>query len=252
MLLALLGALAIGITLGLLGSGGSVITVPVLVFILQRPEKPAIAESLVIVGIVALIGSIPYMLRSQVQWSSVLFFGLPGMLGACIGGCGPYFISGNTQLTFFACVILVVGVVMLFNQAIFDKLTIIHRSVWLTMVEGFFIGCLMGFLGIGGGFLIVPSLIMLCNLSIPFAVGTSLIIIAMNSFTGFLGQLYFLNLLHLSVDWEMICFVSLAGIAGSLSGGWLSAYIPQVYIRKVFGIGVLSLGVYILARHFLI
>lgn len=249
MILALLGALAIGVSLGLLGSGGSIITVPILVFILQRPEKIAICESLAIVGSVALVGAIPYMLRGQVKWKGVLLFGVPGMLGAWLGGWVCYYISGTIQLIFFAFVMLIVAGIMLSNQSIFEKMTFACQSVEVTILEGFFIGCLTGLIGVGGGFLIVPSLVLLCNLSMPFAIGTSLVIIAMNALIGFVQQLFVLKALHLSVDWKIIVTISIAGILGGLYGGWIGNRIPQIYLRKAFGLSVLAMGSYIIIKY---
>lgn len=251
MTLALLGALLIGTCLGLLGSGGSIITVPILIFVMERPEKLAIAESLAIVGSVALVGAIPYMLRSQVDWKIVLYFGLPGMIGASLGGCCSYFISGAFQLTLFAFLMLVVSGIMLLDQSLFEKMIIPHQSVKLIILEGLLVGSVTGFIGVGGGFLLVPSLIILCSVSMPFAVGTSLVIIAMNAFTGFFNQLMILGVLHLSVDWTIIAIFSIVGMLGSLSGSWLTNRIPQLYLRKIFGLSVLGMGSYILLRNFL-
>jgi uncharacterized membrane protein YfcA len=250
MILALLGALVIGISLGLLGSGGSILTLPVLVFILQRPEKLAIAESLAIVGSISVIGAIPYALRAQVQWNSILFFGLPGMLGAYLGGSGSYYISGSVQLTLFALVMFIVASMMLLGPSSFDKFIPYRSSTWLTIVEGFLVGCLTGFIGIGGGFLIVPSLVILCHLSMSLAIGTSLIIIAMNSFTAFLEQLLVLESLDLYVDWTIIGIIASIGILGSLSGSWIGKQIPQIYLRRTFGLSILVTGCYILINQF--
>lgn len=251
MIIALLGALIIGICLGLLGSGGSIITVPILIFLMERPEKIAIAESLAIVGSVALVGAISYMLRSQIDWKSVLYFGLPGMFGASLGGCCSYFISGAIQLSLFAFLMLIVSGVMLLDQSIFEKIIIPHQSVKLIVLEGVLVGSVTGFIGVGGGFLLVPSLIILCNVSMPFAIGTSLVIIAMNAFTGFFNQLLILGVLDLSVDWAIIAIFSIIGMLGSLSGSWFTNRIPQVYLRKAFGFSVLGMGSYILLRNFL-
>lgn len=248
MTLALLGALAIGISLGLLGSGGSILTVPVLVFLLHRPEKTAFVESLAIVGCVALMGSIPYILRHQVHWNSVLFFGLSGMLGSYMGGHGSYYISGSIQLTIFACVMLIVAGMMLFGPSSFDKLTSFSQPTWLTMLEGFCVGCLACFIGVGGGFLIVPTLMILIHLSMSIAIGTSLIIIAMNSFTGFIEQLVVLKELNLHVNWKIIGILSVFGILGSLAGSWMGKKIPQIYLKKAFGLSILTMSVYILLR----
>lgn len=246
MSLALLGALLIGICLGLLGSGGSIITVPVLVFMMKRPEKLAIAESLAIVGSIAFVGALSYMLRAQVQWKSVLYFGFPGMVGASLGGCCSYFSSGALQLTLFALLMLMVSGMMILDQSIFEKMIIRHPSIKYNVLGGVLVGYITGFIGIGGGFLIVPSLIVLCNISMPFAIGTSLVIIAMNAFTGFINQIFILNILHLPVDWTIITTFSCVGILGSLSGSLIANRVPQIYLRKAFGLSVFGMGCYIL------
>jgi uncharacterized membrane protein YfcA len=247
--LAIFGALAIGISLGLLGSGGSILTVPVLIFLLNRPEKPAFAESLAIVGCVALVGSIPYILRHQVHWNSILFFGLPGMLGAYIGGHGSYYISGPIQLTIFACIMLIVAVTMIFGPSSFEKWIPSKQPIWLTILEGFLVGGLACLIGIGGGFLIVPALVILTNLSMSLAIGTSLIIITMNSLVGFIEQLMVLNALNLSISWKIIGIISITGIVGSFAGSWIGKRVPQIYLRKIFGLSILVLGFYILLRE---
>ena len=112
MWLALIGALAIGLTLGLLGSGGSILTVPVLVYLVGQPEKVAIAGSLAIVGGVALAGALPRMFKRQVDWRSVLWFGLPGMFGSFIGSAVSTYIPGVVQLFVFALVMLVAATMM--------------------------------------------------------------------------------------------------------------------------------------------
>jgi uncharacterized membrane protein YfcA len=249
MILALLGALMIGISLGLLGAGGSILTVPVLVFVLQRPEKEAIAESLAIVGCTALMGAIPYAFRHQIHWKSVLLFGLPGMLGAYVGGCISYYLSGQMQLTIFAFVMLIVAGMMLFGPPTFEKLNPSRSFAWLIMLEGFLIGCLTGCIGIGGGFLIVPALVILSQLPMTLAIGTSLMIIAINAFIGFGQQLLNLSHLQLHVDWQVIGIISIAGIFGSIVAGFIAQKIPQIYLRKTFGLSVLVMGIYMLIRQ---
>lgn len=248
--LALFGALLIGMTLGLLGAGGSILTVPVLIFILQRPEKLAIAESLAIVGSIAMLGAIPYALRAQVHWRSVFFFGLPGMLGACIGGSCSYYISGPVQLMLFSVVMLVVACFMLFGPFPFERFISSQQAIWVTILEGFLLGCLTGLIGVGGGFLIVPALMILSKLPMSLAIGTSLGIITMNSLAGFIQQLFSLNALQMHVDWKVIVMISVAGILGSFVGILIGKKIPQIYLRKFFGVSILTISFYILFTGF--
>jgi uncharacterized membrane protein YfcA len=247
MLLPLLASLLIGVVLGLLGSGGSIITVPVLMYFLGRPEKQAIAEALAIVGCVALAGAIPYIILGRVQWKTVIFFGLPGMAGACIGGCCTYIISSSLQMLLFASVMLVAAGAMLFgssSQVIPPKS--FNQSMWLIILEGFVVGCLTGLLGVGGGFAIVPALVILCQLPISHAIGTSLMIIAMNSTVGFIFQFFSLKALEIHVDWSIIKMIAVIGVVGSFSAGWIGQKIPQVYLRKAFGSMLLMLSLYVL------
>ncbi len=246
MALALLGALSIGLTLGLLGFGGSILTVPLLVFILDRPEKIAVAESLAIVGLVAIAGVIPYALRRQIDWKSVLFFGIPGMLGASLGACGSYFISGSVHLTLFSIAMVAAAVMMLMNPSSEIQRLSYVPSKRRMITKGFFIGGLTGLIGVGGGFLIVPALVILCNLPVHYAVGTSLVIIAMNSLIGFVNQLIALHFLDLHVSWSIIVIISITGILGCLGGILLSKRITQTGLKKIMGCSILALGAYIL------
>lgn len=249
--LALFGALLIGICLGLLGAGGSIIIVPVLLFILQRPEKVAIAESLAIVAFIASVGAIPYSIRKQIHWKSVLLFGIPGMLGACVGGFCTYYVTSTWQFILFALLMIVAATRMIGDFSALEKYKSpsIQQSPLLIAVEGFLIGWLTGFIGIGGGFIIVPALVLLRNLPMTLAIGTSLVIIAMNAFTGFFEQLHALEALDLSVEWTIIFIMSLTGIVGSLFGALLAKYISQYYLRKTFGFSILTLGIIMLIRQ---
>lgn len=248
MVLALLGALCIGISLGLIGAGGSILTVPVLIFIVQRPEKLAIAESLAIVGGVAFMGAIPYALRSQIHWKSVFLLGIPGMLGAYLGACGSYYISGSIQLILFAVIMLGVAGIMLGTSPSLEKEIPFQQAMSVTTIEGFLIGCLTGCIGVGGGFLIIPTLVLFNHLSMYLAIGTSLMIISLNALTGFIKQLSALNALHMQVSWEIISLISVMGILGSLGGSYLSNTISQLRLRQGFGLSVLLIGTYILLK----
>lgn len=246
---ALIGSLVVGLSLGLLGSGGSILTIPVLVFLFGRPEKIAVAEALAIVSFVALLGAISYGIRKQIEWKSVLFFGLPGMLGACAGGGCSYFINGSVQMILFALAMLAASGLMLFGPASFQEFVPSTASKFPTMVKGFFVGSLTGLLGVGGGFLIVPALILLCGLSVTTAIGTSLVIISMNAFAGFIQQLAALHFLDLHVSWSIIGLISLIAAAGSISGSFFSKLFPQTRLRRLLGCSIFALGIYILVAQ---
>lgn len=250
--LALLGGLVIGITLGLLGAGGSILTLPVLIFFLRRAEKEAMAESLAIVGFIALFGAIPYALRAQVHWKSVLFFGLPGMLGASAGAFYSHEISASAQLTLFALTIVPAAIAMLVGSSSFEGLHPSPQAIWVILLEAFLLGCLTGLIGVGGGFLLVPALVMFSHLPLSPAIGTSLAIIAMNALTGFSQQLFFLHTWQISIDWKIISTISAIGTAGSLIGSVIGKNMSPYALRKAFGLGLLAMGGYILLTRFCI
>lgn len=249
MLLAFILALVIGLSLGMLGSGGSVLTIPLLVYLFDHSEKVAVAEALAIVGMVSLLGAIPYAFRREIDWRMALFFGVPGMIGAFMGGCCSNFMTGSFQLILFAFTMLGIASLLLFGPASFDSLIPGKGSKWLTLSKGFFIGVLTGLLGVGGGFLIVPSLILLCGLPIVGAVGTSLVIIAMNSFIGFGERLLNLHLGNMSVDWQLISIIAAIEILGCLAGGYYAKNVPQAKLRKILGVCIFVMGSGILLEH---
>ncbi len=258
----ILGALAIGLTLGLLGSGGSILTVPVLVYLLGHDEKVAIAESLAIVGGIALAGMLPYAKTKQADWLTVVFFGLPGMGGTYIGAWLASFVSGSVQLALFGIVMLAAAVLMLHppkatraahkdsdTNSNNDTPAVNRGTRWRIAPEGLLVGILTGLLGVGGGFLIVPALVIVGGLPMRLAVGTSLIIIAMNSWTGFLKYLHVLGSLDAHVDWRAIAIFLLVGICGALSGSFLNHRINQRLLRRLFAGFLLIMAVFVLGRE---
>ncbi|WP_075884011.1 sulfite exporter TauE/SafE family protein [Candidatus Protochlamydia sp. W-9] len=250
MILVFFGALAVGVSLGLLGSGGSIFTVPILILFLHRPDKLAVAESLAIVGVIALVGAIPYAIRQQVHWRTVCFFGLAGMIGSYIGACISHSISGRVQLFIFGSVMLIVAWIMLKDKKWLQRNKDTSHSTLMSLLSGFLLGQLTGCSGVGGGFIIVPILIVILNLSIYVAIGTSLMIIALNALTAFFQQAFLLQCSGMHVNWKVIALFSLFGVIGSLIGGTIVKYIPPVHLRKFFGTLMLPLGVYILIHSF--
>jgi uncharacterized membrane protein YfcA len=221
-LLAALGALAIGLSLGLLGSGGSILTVPVLHYLLGQPEKVAIAGSLLVVGVIASVAAIPYSRHRQVDWRNVAWFGIPGMAGAWLGATLAHFVPGTLQLALFAAVMLAAG--------------------W-RMLRG--AGMLSGLVGVGGGFLIVPALVLLAGVQMSSAVGTSLAVIAMNSYTGFAKYLGLLESQGLELDFGVLLVVAALGVAGSVAGSRLGRRLPQAVLRRIFGVFLLAMASFI-------
>ena len=246
---AWIGALLIGISLGLLGSGGSILTVPVLVYLVGEPEKVAIAESLGIVATISLVGAIPYAIRKEVHWRNVFYFGIPGMAGTYGGAALSVFLTGSMQLMIFATVMLIAAVMMIRKPKelqVKDK----QASIWLLITEGLVIGVITGLVGVGGGFLIIPALVLLGGLSMRIAVGTSLFIIAAKSLLGFYKYVDVLAKEDLGADWNLLVVFTLIGILGSFLGGKASQFIPHQKLKRGFGYFLIVMGVYILYTNF--
>jgi uncharacterized membrane protein YfcA len=246
-LIAWPGAIAIGISLGLLGSGGSILTVPVLVYLVGQDEKTAIAGSLFIVGSIALAGSLQFLRARLIDWRNVLVFGLPGMAGTYLGAMIAAFVPGIAQLALFALVMLVASWMMLRPVRLTDEP---HepRENWKIASDGLFVGVLTGLVGVGGGFLIVPALVLLGGLAIHTAVATSLVIIALKSYSGFYKYLDVLEQQSLELDWPTLCVVTVLGVLGSIAGAKIAKRMPQDKLKRGFGYFLIVMGLYILVR----
>lgn len=248
MILPWIGALLVGLSLGLMGSGGSILTVPVLIYLAGEQEKVAIAESLGIVGAISFLGSIPYALKQQVHWRSVVLFGLPGMIGTYGGAIIAGFVSGTFQLILFAIVMVLAAGLMFRNK----KVDVEHvsaekkQSWWIIAIEGLVVGVLTGLVGVGGGFLIVPALVLLGGLSMHLAIGTSLLIIAMKSFSGFFKYIDVLEQMDLSVNWELVLIFTLIGTVGSFVGKAIGSKVSGDKLKRGFAIFLLFMGAYII------
>ncbi len=232
MLLAVAGALIIGLSLGLMGSGGSILTVPILVYVVGQDEKVAIAGSLFVVGCIAAISGLQHAVRREVHWGSVLWFGLPGMAGTWLGAQMSVFFSGTAQLLLFVAVMIAAGAFMARPASLAHRDR--RQAAWKISLNGLSVGALTGLVGVGGGFLIVPALVLLGGLSMHLAVGTSLTIIALQAFSGFSRYLGVLRDRDQALDWMVLgTFVGL-GVVGALAGGLLSHRLPQQLLRKLF------------------
>ncbi|MFG0294697.1 MAG: sulfite exporter TauE/SafE family protein [Maioricimonas sp. JB045] len=251
---SVVGAILIGLTLGLLGSGGSILTVPVLVYLLGHQDKVAIAESLAIVGGIALAGMIPYARARLIDWRSVVLFGLPGMAGTYGGAWLARFVSGPAQLTLFAGVMLIAAWMMIRRPAgsagaATEPDEPHEHPYWMIALEGLAVGILTGLVGVGGGFLIVPALVLLGGLSMRMAVGTSLVVIALKSFSGFFKYLGVLQGLDLSVDWGTIGLFLAIGVVGSFVGHQIGSRINQLALRRGFAVFLIVMGLFVLGRE---
>ena len=257
MILALLGALVVGLSLGVFGSGGSILTVPVLLYILHHDDKVAIAESLGIVGGIAAISAVPYAMSKLIEWRSVVLFGAPAMVGTVVGASLAAHVTGAVQLLVFAGVMMVAALKMWRRGTRAPTASDEQgaaaspaRRPWLRICgDGLFVGVLTGFVGVGGGFLIVPALVLLGGLPMRRAVGTSLAIIALKSATGFWKYLGVLEAGGLEVDWASIGLFILVGAVGSFIGRAVNAKINQDALKRGFAVFLVLMGVFILARE---
>lgn len=249
MILAWIGALFIGITMGVLGSGGSILTVPVLTYVVGQETKLAIASSLMIVGIISVFATIPYAKEKLVKWQTVIIFGIPGMAGAVLGAWLAHFVSDALQMFIFSILLLTASYLMFKPFKIVDQEERAERSVLKIAADGLVIGAVTGLVGVGGGFLIIPALILLGGLSMRLAVGTSLVIIAIKSFAGFAGYLSVLDSLELSLDWSIIVIFSSIGVIGGWLGYKISSKLNQEHVQKGFAIFLVLMGVFILYEN---
>lgn len=242
MLAPLLGML-IGLALGMLGGGGSILTVPILVYILRQDPHIAVATSLMIVGMNALIGTWLHYRAGRVRMKPALLFGATGILAAFGGARLSKLISGPVLLISFALLMLVVATLMLRSSHNTTTALPSQPVVWWRMVlGGMGVGFLTGFLGVGGGFLIVPALVLLLGMEMADAVGSSLVVIALNSAAGLLGQLN-----GTTLPWTLIGVFVIAGIVGLQLGARATKNLSPTRLRQSFAIFVLGLAVVLLA-----
>ncbi|WP_240223456.1 sulfite exporter TauE/SafE family protein [Rheinheimera hassiensis] len=244
-MLALLGAIVIGLSLGLFGSGGSILTVPVLLYLLHMSPQLAIASSLLIVAGISMFGSVRNGLQRLISWRHVMWFGIPGMAGTYGGAWLGTLVDARWQLLVFAMLMLVAAVMMWRsniggpgNGKAFKPVKIV--------IDGLIVGAITGFVGVGGGFLIVPALVLLGGLSMPVGVATSLVIIAMKSFVGF-GKYYWVMAADGTVfDWHTIALMIVAGIAGSYVGAAVGKRLPKQQLQRAFAVFLVIMAVVVI------
>jgi len=248
-LLGLPLAVLIGLSLGLLGGGGSIITVPLLVYVLGFEPKQAIAMGLAIVGATSLFGALSHWREGNLQPRAALLFGSIAMGGSFAGARLSVFLSGTTQLLLFSSVMLVAAVFMSRNARRGAVARVPasepHRAAFpLVAAAALGVGTLTGLVGVGGGFLIVPALVLLVGLPMKRAVGTSLLVISLNSFVGFAGHLG-----HVDVPWGSLSVFTALAIAGILGGTWLSRRVSQAALQRAFAGLLVVMGVLILYQN---
>jgi uncharacterized membrane protein YfcA len=273
-ILGYLGALLIGVTLGLIGGGGSILTVPILVYTLGLNPVTSTAYSLFVVGSTALVGAVRNMLKGMVDFRTAIVFAIPALVavyltraflipaipevlfefrfpaGKFIPSLSRY--ESHIEITkdlaimlFFAFIMLLASISMIRDRR---KETEHQEEVSynypLIVVEGGIVGVLTGIVGAGGGFLIIPALVLLAKLPMKKAVATSLLIISIKSLIGFMGDVQ-----NLSIDWPFLLTFSGTSIAGIFIGIWLNNYVDGKKLKKGFGWFVLIMGIYIIYKE---
>jgi uncharacterized membrane protein YfcA len=234
----------VGITLGLLGGGGSILTVPLLAYVAGMDAKQAIATSLLVVGVTSAVGAISHAQAGRVQWRTGLVFGGAGMAGAYAGGVLARFIPGTVLLIGFALIMIATAIAMLRGRNDVGTNGQSSLPVIKIVLEGLAVGLVTGLVGAGGGFLVVPALALLGGLPMPLAVGTSLVVIAMKSFAGLGGYLASVH-----INWAVAGAVTAAALLGGLIGARLTAMVNPDSLRKGFGWFVLAMSSVILGEE---
>lgn len=259
-----IGALLIGFMMGLMGGGGSILSIPILAYLFHYDEKTATAYSLFIVGATALIGALRQMFGKLVSFKAVWMFGIPAVLGVTL--VRRFVVPALPEVLFhlngfgftrrmfifglFALLMLLSSYSVLFKT----KYKISNKSKDgpefhpLIVTEGLFTGVFMGLVGAGGGFLIVPALMFIAKLPIKRAVATSLVIVCMNSLIGF----FFGDFIHLEIDWEFLMSFVLVSFVGILIGSYLSNFVKSEKLKKYFAYFVLVMAVFIFLMEFVI
>ena len=263
-LLGYVSALIIGISLGLIGGGGSILAVPVLAYLFSVNEKVATAYSLFIVGASALVGGLKQHLKGYVDWRTAVVFGIPAIVGVTVvrhyvvpALPDVLFTIGDFDFTrrmamfgLFAILMIPAAFSMLKKRKECPEKNDgkVSYNYPLILIEGLLVGAITGMIGAGGGFLIIPALVILANIKMKVAVGTSLIIIAFKSLMGFfLG-----DALTMDVDWVFLSIFTLISLVGIFTGSYLSNFIDGQKLKKGFGYFILVMAVFIFYMEFFV
>src|SRR5216110_3307449 len=240
LVLGLALAVVVGLSLGLLGGGGSILTVPIFVYVIGYGAKQSVAMSLPVVGTTSLVGALSHWRAGNVNLRAALLFGAIAMVGSFTGARVATFLSGETQLALLAIVMLAAAVGMFRRrddggEAQQQRET--PTAMGLLAIVGFGVGLLTGLVGIGGGFLAVPALVVIAGLPMKRAVGTSLVVIAMNTASGLLGYLG-----RVPIAWGFVALFTAMAIVGILLGAYLVRFVSQGALRRAFAVFLVVIG----------
>ena len=255
-ILGYVGALFIGLILGLTGGGGSILTVPILVYLMNISPVTATAYSLFIVGTTSTFGAIQNYRKNLVDIKSGFLFAIPSFIAVYLTRKyivpripdiiieAPILITKNTFLMLFFAVIMIFGALSVLKKKSQDTNNEEKRNLILIGIQTFTIGIIIGLVGAGGGFLIIPTLILFAKLPMRKAVGTSLFIIAMNSLVGFIGDVQ-----NLIIDWRFLISFSILSVVGIFIGMYLTKYTNENQLKKIFAYFVLLMATVILLKE---
>lgn len=248
-----------GAVLSLLGAGGSILTMPILVYLFGVPAVEATSYSLLLVGLTALIGSIVYFRLGMIDLRTAIIFGIPSIIGVLLARnyllpAIPEQLNFGIPITkdfiimFVFSMLMILAATMMIRQNDKEKKQktfSLKNKPTLIIVEGIIVGFITGFVGAGGGFLIVPTLVLLLGLEIKIAIGTSLIIIALKSIIGFGGDLFG----GFQTNWKFVIYFMIVTLLGVIFGGLFSKKLSGDQLKKYFGIIVLAIGFYIVVEQ---
>ena len=255
-ILGYVGALFIGLVLGLTGGGGSILTVPILVYLMSINPVTATAYSLFIVGTTSTFGAIQNYRKNLVDIKNGFIFAIPSFIAVYLTRKfivpripeiiveSPILITKETFLMLFFAVIMVFGALSVLKKKSQNTNSEEKKNLILIGIQTFTIGIIIGLVGAGGGFLIIPSLILFAKLPMRKAVGTSLFIIAMNSLVGFIGDVQ-----NLEIDWLFLLTFSVISVVGIFIGMYLTKYTNESQLKKIFAYFVLVMAAIILLKE---
>lgn len=237
-------SILVGVSLGFFGGGGSILTVPLLVYVFELEPKQAIASSLLVVGAASISGALQHWRAGNVALRTGLSFGAAGMAGAYLGGRASAWVDGTLLMLLFAAMMVTTALAMWRGRRVPPQVGASEHASGRLLAQGLGVGFLTGLIGAGGGFLIVPALALWAGLPMRVAVGTSLFIIVLNTLAGFSAYLS-----HIRIDYGLVAAVGLAAIGGSLVGVRLARQVDPTSLRRAFAGFIVVMAAIICARE---